>query len=275
MWEVLLQLRRVSPIEAHGRVNGVEVRVSSESKAIQVLHIPAATTAEAKEKAVEACNAFLDELSAKKHGDLELDLAAGHQTKMADPNGSTRVSVGVQDSVVLTERVVVVRKDASGNVIDVSDSARPGEISVRPTDAKAYYRKARTTDDVFEKFRNFYLVLENISDKVRQQQVQPVLKEKPLLVLGLRTCLAHCTGSLSSMAKSLPGFCATGKLLDDVAELLYKGQRCQLNHAKASQQKKVPFRPKDEDEVRNVIQLAEFVASSMLDYEERCLTLGP
>ena len=77
--------------------------------------------------------------------------------------------------------------------------------------------------------------------------------------------------SLGHVAESIPGFVTGPDPFDTVAALLFKGNRCQLNHAKAGKSKKVPFNPDDEREVREALTLMEFVAKSLLDYEQKHL----
>lgn len=73
------------------------------------------------------------------------------------------------------------------------------------------------------------------------------------------------------MAKRVPGFNLGGDVILEVARLLYKGHRCQLNHSKASDDKKIPFDPEDEKEVNHALPLMDFVAKSLLQYEEQKL----
>jgi len=47
-----------------------------------------------------------------------------------------------------------------------------------------------------------------------------------------------------------------------------------LNHSKATESKKIPFNPQDEEEVQSALPLVEFVAKSLLEYEDRSLLGG-
>ncbi len=49
---------------------------------------------------------------------------------------------------------------------------------------------------------------------------------------------------------------------------LYVKNRVQLNHSKASKNKKIPFNPNDEWEVQVSLPLAELVAKSLTSYED-------
>jgi len=276
MWNVSLGLKVASPVEANGKVDEVQVKVTHGSKRIEVTNIAACLIQDAKKTAVKACNAFLDDLSAKGHADLELDKSAEIAAEELEPSGHIKRFIrGLEEAIGLKERVIVVKKDVSGKEIARYDSFELGTITVRPNDAKSYYRKARTAADEFEKFRYFYLVAENISDKIRMLNGFGRLNERHLLKLGLQTCFKSNPSSLLNVARSVPEFITKSDPLDAVVELLYEGNRCQLNHAKASNKKKVPFNPQDIETVRNVLPLAEFVAKSLLDHEEGSLLAHP
>jgi hypothetical protein len=53
-----------------------------------------------------------------------------------------------------------------------------------------------------------------------------------------------------------------------VVEILYQANRCQIMHAKAFEDKKVPFNPQDEKEVKAALPTMDFVAKSLLEYEQ-------
>jgi hypothetical protein len=64
------------------------------------------------------------------------------------------------------------------------------------------------------------------------------------------------------------GFDNTGDIFLDVATFLYKKNRVQLSHSKATKNKKIPFNPHDEREVEVSLTLAELVAKALLSYED-------
>ena len=53
-----------------------------------------------------------------------------------------------------------------------------------------------------------------------------------------------------------------------VVEMLYVSHRCQIMHAKSSEDKKVPFNAQDEKEVKAALPTMDFVAKSLLEYEQ-------
>ncbi|TET41122.1 MAG: hypothetical protein E3J66_05835 [Dehalococcoidia bacterium] len=69
----------------------------------------------------------------------------------------------------------------------------------------------------------------------------------------------------------MPEFDDAHETIPQVARILFKGYRRQLDHSKASQDKKIPFNPQDEREVKAAPPLVEFVAKSLLRYEEGSL----
>jgi hypothetical protein len=141
------------------------------------------------------------------------------------------------------------------------------------------------TDDPFNKFRDLYLAAENIASKIqglkglRKGEVKQLSKsresyEEGLLCLALNECFSSNLQSLRSLtqvAKSLPEFDDAQEVTPQVAKILYRGHRCQLNHSKALEDKKIPFNPEDEKEVRAAIPLMEFVTRSLLQHEENSL----
>ena len=142
-----------------------------------------------------------------------------------------------------------------------------GEIEVKPSDAKTYYRKALISKDPFDKFRNFYLAIENVASKIIATKGKGTYKELDLLKIALQECFSSNKRQLEEHSH-VYGFKNTGDIFLDVASFLYKKNRVQLSHSKASENKKIPFNPDDEWQVQVSLTLAELVAKSLLSYEE-------
>jgi hypothetical protein len=125
------------------------------------------------------------------------------------------------------------------------------------------------TKDLFDRFRNFYLAIENISDQIRLSKERKRVKDQKLLEIGLRETFKNKSKALRNIAHNTTKLDLTKDMFFEVAQYLYKSHRCQLNHAKANKDKKVPFNPQDEIEVRNAMPLIVFVVKSMLSFQDR------
>lgn len=281
MWKVYFTLNKPSRLEANSEINGVKVSISNGSKELIVENIDACDETDAQQKALTAANRFLDALCRRFDNTFAID-EAFRCIEHISPSGKKQVYVTVADSVRVGEHIRVVKKDSSNNIIEVYDSSKPGRIEVKPSEAASYFRHAHLTDDPFNRFHNLYLAAENIASKiqglkglnksgVKQLSDSGQSYEEGLLRLALDECFASNLRSLNQVAKSLPEFDDARELVSQVAKILYTGYRCQLNHSKTSQDKKIPFNPEDEKEVRAALPLMEFVARSLLQYEENSL----
>jgi hypothetical protein len=267
MWVARFALKKPSPVDAGYSFSTGRVHVTMHSSEIVAEEVSVASYKDAQKKALELCNLFLDQLSAEGHADLEVK-AVECRLETTDPNGQVHISVTPDAEVIcLTERIIVVKRDSSGKVIEFSDSNKPVIKSVKHTDAKSYYRKAKLSEDAFEAFRNFYLVAENVADGIRLQKGLGKIREQELLRQGLEECFRGKVDSLKHKTVSVHGAAMGVDICAGVAETLYKGDRCRLNHSKLMQQKRVPFNPSDEDQVKKALPLIEYVAKSFLDYE--------
>lgn len=281
MFTVKLELNRPSLLEAYAEIIGLRVEVQENSTQVVVHDVDAADADEAFKKALSAANQFLNTLSWKHNIDLKIETEAS-SVALTESSGKKHVIIRpAPASIVLRGRLTTVHKDASGNIISVSDSQKPGRINVKPSDAAAYYRLAHLTDDPFDRFRNLYLATENVSDRIRmkrgltKQELKGIYggqsSELSLLRLALDECFANNLRSLIEATKRIYTFDNNQSIVPQVAEMLYKGHRCQLNHSKASEDKRIPFNLQDEDEVKTTLPLMDFIAKSLLGYEETSL----
>lgn len=156
------------------------------------------------------------------------------------------------------------------------------EVQMKPSDAKTYYRKAAISEDPFDKFRNLYLAIENVASKIKEvkklgkSEVKQFSEsgqsyEEGLPKLALDECFGKDPRSLKQIAKNLPEFDDIQETNPQVAKILFKGYRVQLNHSKVLENKKIPFKLEDERKVQRVLPLADFVAKSLLSYEDTYL----
>lgn len=273
MFTVNLELNVPSLLEAYAEINGLRVEVQENSTQVVVRNVDAADMDEAFNKARSAANHFLNTLSWKLNTDLKIETEASSVTLM-ESSGKKHVSIRPRTAKVgLKAKLVAVHKDASGNIISVSDSQKPGRINVKPSDAAAYYRRAHLTDDPFDRFRNLYFAVENVSDRIRMKRGlnKQGLSELRLLRLGLDECFANNLHPLIEATKGIYTFDNNQSLVPQVAEMLYKRLRCALNHAKDSEDKKIPFNLQDEEEVKTALPLMNSIAISFLKYEETSL----
>ena len=271
MWNVYFTLNEASPVEADAEFDGVTVSVKLRNRELSVVGIQVADKNRAITEAENLANRFLDTLCWKHHADLAIDLTALRIEEIG-PGEQRHIYLQIKETLTVSDRVSIVARDSIGNVVAVFDSAKRGRIEVKCSEAAAYYRRSRLSSDPFDQFRNFYLVAENVADRIRTKKgIHHKLHEQELLELALRECFGSNLTRLHRAASSVAGCQDQGDVIHGVATLLYKGHRCQLNHAKASQNKKVPFNPEDERQVRAVLPLMRFVARSLLVYEERNL----
>jgi hypothetical protein len=145
----------------------------------------------------------------------------------------------------------------------------PATIKIKKSEAASYYRKGCLSVDPFDKFRNVYFAVENISSQIYRKQ--PGEPEKIELERALEVCFVNRLQSLFEVAKAEPTFNAKETTISEVTRILYTINRCQLNHSKVYKDKKVPFDPQSETEVMNALPLVKFVAKTFLEYEESSL----
>jgi len=143
------------------------------------------------------------------------------------------------------------------------------KVETKPSDAKSYYRRAAISEDPFDKFRNLYLAIENVASKIAAAEGEHFGygQELGLLKFALQECFSSNTKLLEEHSHGY-GFKNTGDIFLDVATFLYKKNRVQLSHSKASEEKKIPFNPAHERQVQGSLHLAEFVAGSLISYED-------
>lgn len=140
------------------------------------------------------------------------------------------------------------------------------EVAIKPSDSKALYRRAAICQYPFDKFRNLFLVIENVASKI----VKDWSNETELIKLALQTCFSPRLQDLEHFVGQY-GFEYKGDIIDQVAADLYRNYRLGLFHSKANRDKKIPFNLEDERKVQRVLPLADFVAKSLLSYEDTYL----
>ncbi|MBE9483066.1 MAG: hypothetical protein IMY88_05225 [Chloroflexi bacterium] len=223
-------------------VENGDVIVDNGYSTITVRDVEADSTDDAINKARPKADAFLNELSWR----YELNLEIG-----------SSLTVMIQDSPETRHIKQHCLKVYTKGGHRKKYPRMLKEVVVKASDSKAYYRKAAMSQDPFDKFRNLYLTIENVASKIAATKGRDKCRDSELIEIALKECF-------SSQVQSV-------KEHKEVATLLFKGLRCQLNHAKASEDKKIPFNPDDEREVEKSLPLAESVAKSLLSYEDAYL----
>jgi hypothetical protein len=245
---VEFNLKARSPLTVE---NG-DVIVDKGYSTVTVRNVQATSHDDAENKARPKANAFLDELCRQ----YEINLEIG--------NGCT---IGPQDSPTTRHikkyNIKIILK--GGHRKRIPRVLK--EVEIRPSDAKTYYRKAAMSNDTFDKFRNLYLAIENVASKIAVAKGEHFRFESELLQFALQECFSS-NKQLLEKHSHVYGFENTGDIFHDVARFLYAKNRVQLNHSKASNNKKIPFNPNDEREVQVSLPLAELVAKSLISYED-------
>ncbi|MCK4388039.1 MAG: hypothetical protein KAW00_04625 [Dehalococcoidia bacterium] len=281
MWKVYFNLNKPSPLGKYSEINGMKVSISEGSKELIVENIDAGDNRDAQQKALSAGNSFLDALW-KCHTYLDIDPTPRVAEHVRPTGTSISITPTPASSVASVGSPGVEIRDSSGNIIEVRDSSKPGRIEIKPkhSEAASHYRHAHFTNDTFNRFHDLYLAAENIASKI--QEVKGLSKSKVrqlsesgscgegLLRLALDECFSSNLQSLNQVAKNLPEFDDSKDTIPQVAKMLY-GYRCQVDHSKALRDKKLPFDSQDEREVKAALPLMEFVARSLLQYEENSL----
>ena len=245
---VEFNLKAKSPVT----VEDGDVIVDRGCPTVTVRNVEADSIDDAADKARPKADALLDELCRK----YEMKLEIGNGYTMMQQDSPTTRHIKKYDMKVFT------RGGLRKKIPRVLN-----KVEIKPSDAKTYYRKATISEDPFDKFRNLYLAIENVASKIAAAKGEHFRSELELLQFALKECFSSNRQLLEEHSHAI-GFENTGDIFLDVANFLYKKNRVQLSHSKASEKKKIPFKPTDKREVESSLHLAEFVAESLLSYED-------
>jgi hypothetical protein len=242
----------------------LRLRINKGDSNITVENVEASTEEQAREIAIKAANMLLDNLAVCYDEVLEIDHQSGWRFEKETENGNKHISVSISETIIPRDEIKVKKYNESGNLMGVFDSSVIRDVMDRSSHqpSASYFRKAKLSKHPFEKFRNLYLVVENIG-----HQINPHLTDSKLLEETLPIVFEDKEQSLENVAKVTPGFTFSGNLFKDVSTLLYRRNRCALDHAK--RRMKVPYNPQDEQAVEGSLSLMEFVARSYLAYKKR------
>lgn len=248
LYIVEFDLRARSPVTVE---NG-DIIVDKGYSTVTVRNVEANSMDDAESKARPKANAFLDELCHR----YEINLEVGNgQTVMLQDSPATRH----------IKKYNITIKTTGGHRRRIPRVLK--EVEIKPSDAKTYYRKASISNDYFDKFRNLYLAIENVASKIVAAKTKRSCGELDLVMIALQECFSSNTQPLKEYSR-VYGFENTGDIFLDVATFLYKKNRVQLSHSKATQNKKIPFDHHDEWEVGVSLTLADVVAKALISYED-------
>ena len=227
---VELNLKAKSPVTVE---NG-DVIVDRGYPTVTVRNVRADSAEDAENKAMPKANEFLDELCRQ----YEIKLEIGNGCTIMQQDSPTTRHIKKFDMKVFTTGG---HRKRIPRVLN--------KVEIRPSDAKTYYRKAALSQDTFDKFRNLYLVIENVASKIAVAKGEHPPSESELLQFALKECFSS-NRQLLEEHSHVYGFESTGDIFLDVATFLYKRNRVQLSHSKASEKRKIPFNTADEWEVQ-------------------------
>ncbi|MBC8276095.1 MAG: hypothetical protein H8E40_14160 [Chloroflexi bacterium] len=245
---VEFDLKTKSPLT----VEDGDVIVDKGYRTVTVRNVEADSTDDAENKARREANAFLDELCLQ-YG-ISLEVGSG-------------LAVGPQDSPATRHIKKYFMKVSTRGGHRERIPSKVKEVSAKASNSKAYYRKASISKDTFDKFRNLYLAIEHVASKVAAAKVKGTLRDSKLIELALRECFSS---TVQSLDRYLPvrDFVSTGDTIRDVAGFLFKTHRCEVNHSKLTESTKVPYVYDDEWDVQVAIPITEFIAKSLIAYED-------
>jgi len=271
IWQkVKFRLYNKSLIEVSQEIDGYLAEIGLNTDLIiinNMKNIEATSEEEAFRLAKEIANKFLDKLSWKCNYTTEIKPDWGSFEYM-DPNTGQKSNhhlCFVDDNLTLIDKVQI-----EGNSKMIFNSEGPEKIAGESFDAESYFRRGKLSNDCFDQFRNFYLVVENISSFICQKKNVGEIKEQPMLELGLQECFQNKLPDLVNQANKVGIVATQSEVIPQIASFLYKDNRCCLSHAKeGGNKKKVPFNLKDEESVKKALPLMECVAKSFLAYAEK------
>lgn len=215
---------------------------------VTVRNIQADSQDDAIDKARPKAEAFLDDLYFRYEMPLE--------------TSGTGLAVGIQDSQNFRHsHSYATLEILGGHGKEFPDRLK--QVVIKASDAKAYYRKAATSQDSFSKFANLFLVIENIATKI----VKNWSTETELIKRALKICFSSGLEDLEHFMRQRR-FEYKGDIIEEVTRIIYIDNRVQLFHSKQNSDKKIPYKLEDEERVQRFLPLAEFVAKSLLAYED-------
>ena len=119
--------------------------------------------------------------------------------------------------------------------------------------------------DPRDRFREMFLVIENIATKIVPSWKKKTMRQ--LLISTIKKCFTLRLNELEDFTKS-HGFKYEGDIIKAIASNLNENYRTYLFHAKSTMNKYIPFNEEDEWKVQGILPLVEFLAKSLISYED-------
>lgn len=236
-----------STLEAHTDGEGMRAYVHEGSRTMEVQNISAISEDAAQRTGKSFADSLLNTLAYVYGEPLEV-LSSAWRIRSDDQL--------VNNTYVVPEPVVIRM------------SPKKGAVKPTESDAAAYYRQGALARGTFDAFRNFYLVAETVTDQIVEEENERARGESERFKMALKVCFPTPPSRLIQIAQTIQGCVIGSDPFSNISNLLYSAHRCQLNHGKAGQPKKVPFDSDDERAVKEVLPLMRFVAKTFLHYEQ-------
>jgi|GEM_PF-4336279 len=267
---IKLSLDKESPCEAHAEIDTLKVTIMTSSSDISISGDFSSNYDEAVSRAIELSNLFLNALSWKHEIYLEV------KTDSYSIEGDAGLVIGLPPlkcTAHFNPPTLIL-----GDII--IDPAKIGSIVANQSIAATYYRHAHFSHHPFIIFENLYKTIENIADRIQLNngydnkslkiKYKSKSHEKSLLRLSLEECFHSDSRKLCQILKGLipPYDLDESKIFEDLTELIYEGYRNKLIHSKTAKNPYDPNKESDKNKIQEVLPLMEFIAISLLKYEE-------
>ena len=262
--KVTLDLAEKSEREAELHTDGGRASVAIDSSKVSISGIDTGTPTEAQVKARAIAARLLDILCSMYDHCLVLG-QADPVSERIDRVRSALCEAGdgakafmVQNGTCVSVTCRLQSHDSAGNVI--ADSWKPGLIPFEHMPAMAFFRTAVMTKNVFHKFQDFYLAIENAASYLHQG-----LRYGPLLQAALATVYQAKLGELAAAAAKVNLACTQADAVAQVKTCLWDDFRLGLFHA-GQEPVTIVSDPDQEARVAGVIPLAQQVARDMIRF---------
>lgn len=188
--------------------------------------------------------------------------------------------------------VLIDEVDNQGNVLGggvnmgwgvmMYPSGQPPQSLIRDltvSHAVRFLRKAAVSQDWFDKFRNYFLVLEYVGSRLWWSKKRARWRtEEELTEFAAEEAFHSDSGELQAFLQTLPGLAsAAGETFRNTATFLVVKQRNLVNHAHFQKRGRVrgslriPFNKRDENAVRLALPLVSEIAHRLVRIEKEVL----
>jgi hypothetical protein len=258
---VTLPLIHKSEREAESLVDGHRVSVAIGGQEVIVDGVAATETADAELEARSAAAKFLDLLCSLHDHCLALGSeppSSGRQDRpmwaLVEPDIGP-ATYSIHDSSDMCTEVTFASADASGGSVD---GRKLGAVSYVHFPAMASYRSAMRTENTFQKFRDFYLAIENASARLHPGHGG----NGALLEKAISTVYGSGLPALCSLAANAGISCQPATAVTEVKQFLWNTHRLPLFHA--ARNARVVSDASDEADVERALPFVKAVARDLI-----------